>query len=200
MTNKHVMSVASGICSATLLFAFGGAAYGHDDDWSRTDKPLVWVDSKGKTIGRAVDGDSGGHGAVQLRVQGFSLIVPVGNEQSNCSTTLGFPFPLGCDASLRVNWAVGGIVFERSDCTGTAYVVSLFSGSDRAVGIYGKTLYIGDDSPTSKLIVPAPKAVLTNGVCDPNVPPDPFNTFHGWKVDKTVGLWTLGFKPPFSLR
>ncbi|MFO1206235.1 MAG: hypothetical protein U1E63_10990 [Burkholderiales bacterium] len=194
MTNKHVMSVASGICSATLLFALGGTAYGHDDDWSRTDKPLVWVDAKGKTIGRAVGGDSSGGGAVQLKIHGLSLIVPVGNR-IECGPG---QFPFSCDSFLAVTWRPGGVMFTEADCKGDAYVTTLSPGSERAVGIYGQTLYVGDGKPKSTSV--SFKSVVILGLCDSNVSPPPFNTAPGWKVEKTPGLWTLGFKPPFSLR
>lgn len=196
MTNKHVMSVASGICSATLLFALGGTAYGHDDDWSRTDKPLVWVDSKGKTIGRAVGGDAAGGGAVQIKIHGLSLIVPVGNR-IECGPG---QFPFNCARFLTVTWGgSGGLFFELPDCKGKAFVSSSFPGSDRAVSVRDQTLYIGDNKPKSTSL--AYTSIWIGGVgCDNNVAPPPLNTTQGWNVDKTVGLWTLGFKPPFSLR
>lgn len=169
-------------------------AYGHDDDWSRTDKPLVWVDSKGKTLGRAVGGDNSGGGAVQLKIHGLSLIVPVGNK-SECAPG---QFPFSCDLLLTVAWRLGGLVFTEPECKGQAYVTSLAPGSERAVGLYGQTLYIGDSNPKSTSVTY--KSIVINGVCDSNVSPPPFNTTPGWKVDKTFGLWTLGFRPPFHLK
>lgn len=191
------VNFVSRVCGATLLAAFAAAAFGHGDDWNRTDKPLVWVDKDGKTIGRAVGGDSGGHGAVQLKVQGLSLIIPVDNERSVCPPGQ-FPFPLGCDLSLVVKWGVVGLVFEDSECKGKPYVNSIFAGSDRAVGVYRHTLYIGIGGKTSKAVTA--KSIVNNGVCDSNIPPAPFNTFSAWEVEKTVGLWTLGFKTPFHLK
>jgi hypothetical protein len=189
------LEITSRICGATLLAAFAATAFGHGDDWNRTDKPLVWVDKNGKTIGRAVGGDFGG-GAVQLKTQGLSLIVPVGNK-SECAAG---QFPFSCDVFLAVTWKLGGLVFEDAECKSTPYVTTLFPGSDRAVGLYRQTLYIGDSEPKSKLVTV--KAVLINGVCDSNVSPPPFNTAAAWNVDKskTIGLWTLGFKPPFYLK
>lgn len=74
------VNFVSRVCGATLLAAFAAAAFGHGDDWNRTDKPLVWVDKDGKVIGRAVGGDASGRGAVQVKIHRLSLIVPVGNR------------------------------------------------------------------------------------------------------------------------
>lgn len=187
------VNFVSRVCGATLLAAFAATAFGHGDDWNRTDKPLVWVDKDGKVIGRAVGGDSGGRGAVQVKIHRLFLIVPVGNK-TECGPG---QFPFGCDQFLAVTWGLGGLVFEDSKCEGKPYVTTLFAGSDRAVGLYRQTLYIGDGKPKSKTVTI--KAVVINGVCDANVSRPPFNTAAAWEVEKTVGLWTLG-KPPLYLK
>ena len=195
------LEITSRICGATLLAAFTTTAFGHNNEPNPTDKPLVWVDSKGKTIGRAVGGDNGGSSGVQVKVQGLSLIVPVRTgfeDKADCAPG-PFPYPIGCNSLLEVTWVFGGLFFEDAQCKGKkAYVNTLFAGSDRAVGLYRHTLYIGNSEPKSKVVTY--KSVVINGVCDSNVAAPPFNTAPGWEVEKTVGLWTLGFKPPFSLK
>jgi hypothetical protein len=181
-----------------LLAAFTATAFGHNNEPNPTDKPLVWVDSKGKTIGRAVGGGSGLGGAVQLKIEGLSLILPLDNK-SECGP--GQQFPFGCDRVLAVTWSAGSLVFKDADCKGEAYVSGLTTGSDRAVGIRGQTLYIGDSKPKSTVIFA--QSVWLLGACENVPPPPPGFPPQGslaWKVEKTLGLWTLGFKPPFYLK
>jgi hypothetical protein len=176
------MAVASGICSATLLFAVGGTAYGHDDDWNRTDKPLVWVDKNGKVIGRAV-GDRG----VQARIRGLTLVLPVGNT-------------VGCDdkcISLAVTW--GGdsqtLYFDGEKCGGNPYIsgFQLVPGSARPVVILGNTLYIGPAKPLVPVDLKSQKSRLTGCLDFPA-------TLLASKVDMTVSVSSLPFTPPFYLK
>lgn len=201
MKSTHSVSVVSGIFGAACLFGLASTASAHNGEQDgKPLGPLVWVDKDGKTIGRAVGGDNGGNSAVQVKVQGLSLIVPVRTkteDKTECAPG-PFPFPFGCNSLLEVTWALGGLFFEDAECKGKAYVNTLFAGSDRAVGLYRHTLYIGDSQPKSKVVTY--KAVVIYGVCDSNVGAPPFNTAPGWEVEKTVGLWTLGFKPPFRLK
>ena len=181
------------VCGATLLAAFAATAFGHDDDWNRTDKPLVWVDSKGKTIGRAVGGDSGGHGAVQLRIHGLALIVPVGGQYV-CSPKSP------CKTLLRVAW--GGefqsLFYSQPDCKNddpNIYVTNLTPGSDRAVAVLGTTLYIGGTEPGTSVSY---LSTFQGGSCFSFT--TPFPTSNAWKVVKTVDLSTLPYKIPFYLK
>jgi hypothetical protein len=195
MKRTHSESVVSGICGAAFLFGLASTASAHNGEQDgKLLGPLVWVDKDGKTIGRAVGGGNGGGGAVQLKIEGLSLIVPVDNK-SECAPGQS---PFNCDRFLAVTWGAGSLVFKDADCKGEAFVTGLTTGSDRAVGLWGQTLYIGDSKPKSTAVTI--KAVVINGVCDANVSPPPFNTAPGWKVEKTLGLWTLGFKPPFRLK
>jgi hypothetical protein len=180
------------VCGATLLAAFAATAFGHDDDWNRTDKPLVWVDSKGKTIGRAA-----GTNHVQLKVDRLSLIVPIGNDV--CTS------PFSCNTSLEVGWGAGGfltiVFFKALDCGGKeAYVTAPVPGSDRAVGIIGKTLYIGSDVKNPSLV--SIQSEFAFGSCsntrDPQGVPTPRDV-SAWNVVMTRNLDRYGTKP-FSLK
>jgi hypothetical protein len=174
--------VLSGICSATLLGAFAATAFGHDDDHNRTDKPLVWVDSKGKTIGRAV-GDRG----VQARVRGHTLVLPVGST-------------VGCDdkcISLEVTW--GGesqtLYFDGEKCGGAAYIsgFQLVPGSARPVVILGNTLYIGPATPLVPVELKSQKSRLNGCIAFPFA-------LLASKVETTLSVSSLPFKPPFYLK
>ena len=173
------LKITSRICGATLLAVFASAAFGHDEDWNRTDKPLVWVDSKGKTIGRAV-GDRG----VQARVRGHTLVLPVGST-------------VGCDdkcISLEVTW--GGesqtLYFDGEKCGGAAYIsgFQLVPGSARPVVILGNTLYIGPATPLVPVALLSQKTRLS-GCLDFPV------TLLASKVETTLSVSSLPFKPPF---
>jgi len=194
MSHKHSVSVAAAVCGATLLFSFGGAVYGHDDDWSRTDKPLVWVDKKGKIIGRAVGGAINGGAGVQVRIGKLSLIVPVANRSADCAPAPGN----ACVVFLEVTW--GGfapLYWKDPDCRGQAYVGGLAPGSDRAVGIQGQTLYIGEGGPATVLTY---QSSWFGGTCV-NVPPPPFppQSAPVWRSETTRALSTLG-QPPLRLK
>ncbi len=176
------------VCGATLLAAFAATAFGHDDDQNRTDKPLVWVDSKGKTIGRAV----GEHG-VQIKIDGLVLIVPVGNSVV-CPGT-----PDTCKINLDVTW--GGdfsiVLFTDKNCGGDAYIgTPTQPGSARAVTVVGNTLYIGVNSSYSLVPISSQRSPL-NGC---------FNFGNSFPLlatkakTPTRDVRTLGFKPPFYLK
>jgi hypothetical protein len=188
--------ISSGVTIA-LLIAFSSAAFAwdYDHDWRRFG-PLVWVDKNGKTIGRAV-----GEGSVQVVVEKLNLIVPVAGKLV-CSST-------GCTRSLAVTWGgnssngVSGVFFSQLDCRGDAWVSFFAPGSERAVGVVGRTLYIGSGEPPSskaQLSVPYQSILAEDGTCN-NVPgpPSPPQTilFYVWPVVKTM---TLKYTPPFTLR
>ena len=144
--SKKRVKFVSRVCGATLLAAFASTAFGHGDDWNRTDKPLVWVDKDGKVIGRATTMKFGGS-AVQVRIRGLSLIVPIANITATCTN------PFVCETSRTVTWGSEAVYFSELDCGGTPYVgaFNLTPGSDRALGVRGHTLYVGNDELRSKL-------------------------------------------------
>jgi hypothetical protein len=181
------IKVASRVCGAALLVAFVSIAFGHDDDQNRTDRPLVWVDKNGKTIGRAV----GDHG-VQARIRGWTLVVPVGNR-AVC------PTPETCTIYLDVAW--GGdsqtLLFSGEKCSGDAYIsaFSLVPGSSRPVVVLDNTLHIGAGRPLLPVPLKSQKSTL-NGCFDfgLSIP------FLATKVETTLSLTTLPFRPPFYLK
>lgn len=190
------MKVVSRLCGAAVLLAFASTAFGHDDDQNPTDKPLVWVDKNGKTIGRAV-----GFNAVQVRIDGLNLILPVNNRQV-CSA------PFTCDFYLDVQWGgfgggatIGGpVIYSLPQCKGEARIVSIAPGSARAVAVigltlFGQKLYIGADSPSSQFSFQS--QLLPEGTCQDF--PGGF-TQPAWKISKTLDLKNLPFRPPFYLR
>ena len=168
-----------------MLAAFAATAFGHDDDWNRTDKPLVWVDSKGKTIGRAV-GDRG----VQARIRGLTLVLPVGNK-AVCPTLET------CKISLEVTW--GGdsqtLYFSGEKCGGDAYIAgfALVPGSARPVVILDNTLYIGPATQLVPVELKSQKSRL-NGCID-----FPFALLAS-KVATALSVSSLPFTPPFYLK
>jgi hypothetical protein len=180
------LEITSRICGATLLAAFAATAFGHNNEPNPTDKPLVWVDSKGKTIGRAV----GEHG-VQITVNGLALIVPVGNR-TDC------PTPKTCTVNLDIAWGgeFSAVLFSGKDCKGDAYIgTPTQPGSARAVSVVGNTLYIGANSPASLVPLFSQKTAL-NGCFD-------FGSSFpilAWKVVKKVNVDWLPYKPPFYLK
>jgi hypothetical protein len=183
--------------SIALLVAFSSTTYAWDHDHDgKPLGPLIWVDKNGKTIGRAV-----GEGSVQVVVDKLNLIVPVAGKLV-CSST-------GCTRSLAVTWGgnssngVSGVFFSQPNCRGDAWVSFFAPGSERAVGVVGRTLYIGSgDPPSSKapLSVPYQSILAEDGTCTNALPPPtPPQTifFYVWPVVKTV---TLKYTPPFTLR
>jgi hypothetical protein len=184
------------VCSALLLVPFATPSFAHNGEQDgKPLGPLVWVDDVGRTIGRALGGGTFGTSGVQLKIDGLSLIVPVDNK-SECSAGQLFPF---CDRFIKVGWGVAPIAFKEDKCRGEAYVTELTPGSDRAVGVMGQTLYIGDG--TRKSTVVTVQSLWGSRGCEPlqTIPGSPPPSVPGWRVEKTLGLGTL-FKPPFRLK
>lgn len=189
------VNFVSRVCGATLLAAFAATAFGHDDDWNRTDKPLVWVDKDGKVIGRATAMKFGGS-AVQVRIRGLSLIVPIANKTGDC------PDPFTCEVYRIVTWGSEAVYFTDSNCGGVAYVgaFNLTPGSDRALGVRGHTLYVGNDFLKSTLISYRSVSIsATECLNSPPSPPNPETKAQVWPVKEKFDLRTLG-NPPFHLK
>jgi hypothetical protein len=168
-------------------------AWEHDHD-GKPLGPLVWVDKKGTTIGRAV-----GDARVQVKVERLELVLPLGFIQV-CSAP-----NTACRFTLDVTWGAGLALvrFTQPDCGGVAYVTFLAAGSARAVGIAGPTLYIGENSastPSGSPLLPPPlnyqSTLSGDGSCFNSTAP----LWPAWRVEKTLGLGTLRFTPPFTLR
>jgi hypothetical protein len=192
------LNITSRICGATLLAAFTATAFGHNNEPNPTDKPLVWVDNDGKVIGRATTTKFGGS-AVQVRTRGLSLIVPIANITNATCTQ-----PFVCETSRTVTWGSEIVYFSDADCGGTPYVgaFNLTPGSDRALGVRGRTLYVGNDSLKSTLLKSYKSASISATEClntpapPPGAEPSQANV---WAVKYRVDLLTLG-KPPFYLK
>ena len=191
------VAVLWAICLGALMVT--STAFAGDDDLWRLLRPLVWVDSKGRPIGRAV-----GSSAVQVRIGGLDLILPVTNIQS-CTA------PFTCNSSLNVGWggnslgpgAGAPIVYKDPKCGGEARLVSIAPGSARAVAVIGLTLdgqklYIGVDGPSEMFTWQS--QLFPEGACQDF--PFPV-TQPGWKIDplrSPLPLKTLPYKTPFSLK
>jgi hypothetical protein len=114
----------------------------NDDKASPKTGALVWVDSKGETVGRALPGNGG-------------MLVPFENDFAEIS---GFTDrdcdPTGnCTLSGSMTWGKGQLAYNSGDCTGTPYVLRTPFGA-RYAGISivegGETfIYISDTTQTT---------------------------------------------------
>ena len=197
---KHIsdskrVEILSRVCSGALLVAFSSPAlaWDHDHD-GKPVGPLVWVDKKGKTIGRAV-----GDARVQVKVERLELVLPLGFIQVCSAPNTACRFTLGLLPGVQV-WPQS---VSPSRIAGVLPMYPslrrgrLSSGCRWSNALYRRRL--GSD-PSGSPLLPPPlsyqRPLSGDGSCFNATGP----LWPAWKVEKTLGLGTLRFTPPFTLR